>query len=72
MAREADLRPAAERPLAALLGRPISWHEAADAVITAAHTVFDSVRSDDLAHQIAPLAAPWEAQFRDPRWTWER
>lgn len=62
-----------ERPLAAALGRPVSWAEAADAVAGA----FVDWRGTD------PEGAPdsgalardverWATRFRDPAWTWRR
>lgn len=72
MARQAERRPPVERPLATLLGREVSWATAADAVATALEAAGHRVQHRDLAPELAPLAARWEAQFRDPRWTWER
>lgn len=72
MARQPDARPPAERPLASILQRPIAWREAADAVGTALDLAGLKPRFRDLSGAILPLAAPWESQFRNLEWTWER
>lgn len=73
LARSPDLRPAAERPLAQLLGRPVEWAEAADAVIAAATRAWPGpVVATDGIPGLAARAAARESVFRSDAWTWER
>lgn len=73
LAVEADARPPAERPLAAVLGRPVPWDEAADAVSRAAAQAWPEVRAGpDPAARIAAQEAAWALRFRDEAWTWQR
>lgn len=73
LAREPERLPAAERPLAALLGRPVLWAEAADAAEAAVRTLLPCAPAPTaLVAQALARAAQWHAQFQDPAWTWER
>lgn len=72
-ARVDDPRPAAERPLATLLGRHLSWDEAADAVVAALTRHGARLETAaPLATRVALREAHWAAQFQDPAWTWQR
>jgi lipoate-protein ligase A len=57
--------PSTETTLAALLGRPVSFEEVADAVVAAWG---DEARYAALCRPVAPSAAC----FSDPVWTWRR
>ena len=72
MGREPELRAPLERPLATLLHRPVSWDEATDAVTAALPRHGHRPEPRDLEGAVRGLAEPWEDQFRDPAWTWER
>ena len=61
-----------DRPLAAVLGRPVSFLEAADAIESAALTWtrdWSEWRDEAL---LARAAARYEPQFQSPEWTWRR
>jgi len=73
VSRVPDLRPAGEAPLAALLGRPVGWEEAAAAVAASAGAAWPGpVEAADLAPDLELLSRAWADQFRDPAWTWGR
>lgn len=68
-----DPRPAAERPLAQLLGRPISWEEAADAVTAAVERAWPGpVVPIDGLPRLSARATAWEPTYQSEGWTWER
>lgn len=65
--------PAApEAPLARLLGRPVTWEDAATAVGRAARAGWHAVEEVDLGPRLRIDLTRWATLFRDPRWTWER
>lgn len=70
---QADPRPPAERSLSALLGRPITWDAAADAVAGALQPrQFEVEPTSDLEARIGPRMDRWATQFQDAAWTWVR
>ena len=61
-----------DRPLAAVLGRPVSFRETAEAIQDAARTWtsdWSEWRDEAL---LASTAARYEAQFQSLDWTWRR
>jgi lipoate-protein ligase A len=73
LTRDAGSLSAAGRPLAALLGRPVAWEEAAGAVEAAVGTLLSGTAAPPaLVAQALAHARQWQAQFQDPAWTWER
>jgi len=64
-----DLPP--EAPLSRLLGRTVSFDEAADAIVRAASGWADQWAEPD-AGALVQLAGRHEPRFRSPQWTWER
>jgi lipoate-protein ligase A len=66
-----SLAEAPEAPLSALLGRPITFAEAADAVIEAAASWSEDWQVAD-PEALVRLAGRHEARYRSDDWTWER
>ena len=68
-----DAGPPAEAPLARLLGRSLTFDQAAAAIVGSASSLpgGESLRGM-LPASAAELAARHEDQFRSPDWTWER
>ena len=65
--------PAAEMPLAAALGRPVGFAEAAAAVLEHAEALLGARREGPGAPPAAAaLVETHAARFRDPAWTWQR
>lgn len=62
---------APEAPLSSLLGRRITFEEAAEAVIRAAQD-WSPRWHDARQDQLERLARAHEARYRSPEWTWER
>jgi len=68
-----DPRPPAERPLAEILGRPVSWVTAAAAVEASVRERWTGSVFDEERPEAALIRArDWEATFRSDRWTWDR
>ncbi len=73
VSRQAETRPPAERSLSTLLGRPVTWDAAADAVADVLEsTPFVVEGTSDIEERIGPRAVNWFAHFQDPAWTWAR
>lgn len=73
VSRVADPRPPAERSLSALLGRPVTWDAAADAVAGTLESSSLGVElTGDLQDRIGPRVGHRAAHFQDPAWTWLR
>lgn len=70
LAGSAD-RPPPEAPLSALLGREVSFDEAADAVVAAARAWSDAWDPLDPGPVLA-AAARHAPRFRSDEWTWQR
>jgi lipoate-protein ligase A len=63
----------AEAPLGRLLGRAVSFDEAAAAISECAEQLFDRVeRYDALPDEVLAAARRHEERFRSADWTWQR
>jgi lipoate-protein ligase A len=63
----------AEAPLGRLLGRAVSFDEAADAIAECAQPLFEPVeRNDSIPPRITAAARRHEERFRSADWTWQR
>jgi lipoate-protein ligase A len=65
-------RPAGDRPPAPPLGRPVSFHDAAEAVAHAARRWTGLWKPVQRGEPILELAATYADRFRSPAWTWCR